>query len=537
VDAGYIALALTAPLALLGVHRAALLVAWATARRADPAPPPLADPLPFVTVQLPVRDEPQVVARLVDAAAALDWPTDRLELQLLDDSDDDTPERAAPALARAQARGIPVRHLRRATRTGFKAGALAEGLACARGDILVILDADFVPAPELLRRLVPWLAPGDGSTPADMVQARWTHHREDGPLRAAQALSLDAHFLIERIARARTTGWFAFNGTAGAWRRDAIAHAGGWQGDTLTEDMDLSYRALLTGAEAGTPARYVYLREVAVPGELPGTMDALISQQRRWAKGTVEVLRKLGWRTLRAPVAWSARSGVLAHLLAPLGWPAGLLAQVAMPVLAWLPAARPDATPAVPAWSWGGALALTLGTQAAWLAVAGAARARVDTCATHETQATHGSDVSHPRTQVSPTRGALRGLATMPLVAALGAGLCWQVSLAVAEGLRGRRSPFVRTPKSGADGDPAPRQGRAGPPQAVPAAHASGASGARPERPDGGIAAGAPEAVLACWAALGAVGLVVNGHAPWALLVAPTIAGNAWVALRGRRNR
>jgi hypothetical protein len=489
VVADLVAVAAAAPLALLGCYRVALLLARASTRGADPRSPPLAEPPPHVTVQLPVRDEPRVVARLIDACAALDWPPERLELQLLDDSDDDTPARAAPALARVRARGIAVTHLRREVREGFKAGALAEGLARARGDVLLVLDADFVPAPDLLRRLVPWLAPGDGTEPADMVQARWGHHREDGPLRAAQAIALDAHFLIERVARARDTGWFAFNGTAGAWRREAITDAGGWQGDTLTEDMDLSYRALITGAETGRPARFVYLGGVVVPGELPDTVGALIAQQRRWAKGTVEVLRKLGPRALRAPAPLRARAGMIAHLLAPLGWPAGLLAQLAAPLVALL--ALGGDPPGGPPWMWGLLFATTFGTQVAWLVAAGVARAVSD----------------RSGTVLAALVGSWRGLVRVPLVAALGAGLAWEVSLAVIEGLRGRRTPFVRTPKRG--GDVAPAPGRVAPPRL-------------------------PETLLACWGAVGAGALIADGHTGWSLLAVPAIAGNAWVALTDR---
>lgn len=242
-------LALAALLGLYGLHRLQHL-AWLTRPQPHPEPAPL-DPgaLPFVTVQLPVFNERYVVERLIAAAAALDWPRERLELQVLDDSTDDTTALAEAAAARARARGVRVVVLHRSNREGFKAGALAAGLRCARGDFIAVFDADFLPPADFLQRVVPHLGPGVG-----MVQARWGHLNEgERWLTRAQSVLLDGHFVVEHTARARAGRWFNFNGTAGLWRRQAIEDAGGWQGDTLTEDLDLSYRAQLAGW------RFVYL--------------------------------------------------------------------------------------------------------------------------------------------------------------------------------------------------------------------------------------------------------------------------------------
>jgi cellulose synthase/poly-beta-1,6-N-acetylglucosamine synthase-like glycosyltransferase len=235
-----------------------------------------------VTVQLPVYNERAVVERIVDAASALDWPRDRLEIQVLDDSTDDTRTLAARAVARARARGVHVVHRVRDTRAGFKAGALAAGLAEAKGDLVAVFDADFVPPPDFLRGATPPF----GDPEVGMVQACWTHlNRDRSPLTAAQAVLLDAHFRLEHRTRADAGLFFNFNGTAGVWRRSCIADAGGWSSDTLTEDLDLSYRAQRRGW------RFVFLEDLEVPAELPAHFEALQAQQHRWAKGSIQTAR------------------------------------------------------------------------------------------------------------------------------------------------------------------------------------------------------------------------------------------------------
>ncbi len=229
---------------------------------------------PFVTIQLPVFNERHVIERLIDAACALDYPRDRLEVQVLDDSTDDTTRRARGRVAFHRARGSVVALLHRRRRTGFKAGALAAGLMRARGELVCVFDADFLPPRDFLRRTVALFDdPGVG-----VVQARWGHlNRDYSFLTEAQALFLDGHFAIEHVARAGSGRFFNFNGTAGLWRRRAIEDAGGWTHDTLTEDLDLSYRAQIRGW------KFIYRGDVVAPAELPVDMEAFKAQQRRWA--------------------------------------------------------------------------------------------------------------------------------------------------------------------------------------------------------------------------------------------------------------
>ena len=265
----------------------------------------LPEPLPVVTVQLPIYNELYVAERLVDAVARLDYPADRLEIQVLDDSTDETAALLSRAASRLQARGLDVRLLHRADRRGYKAGALAAGLEQARGEFLAVFDADFIPPPDFLRRALPPFA--DPRTA--FVQARWGHlNRDYSLLTRLQSLAIDAHFIVEQAARSRGGFWFNFNGTAGVWRKAAILSAGGWKSDTLTEDLDLSYRAFLQGWEA------VYLPEVEVPAELPVTFSAYRRQQHRWARGSLEVALKLFARVWRSPIPLSHKVEATLHL-------------------------------------------------------------------------------------------------------------------------------------------------------------------------------------------------------------------------------
>ena len=294
-------------LALYGVHRTTLLAAYLRHRREVPSPSRrFADAdLPTVTVQLPMFNERHVVGRLLDAAARIDYPRDRLEIQVLDDSTDATATIAAARCEAHRRSGVEMQYIRRTDRRGYKAGALAHGLRQARGELLIVFDADFVPHPSVIRDLVDFFTdPSVG-----MVQARWGHlNRERSLLTQCQAQLLDGHFVIEHAARNRTGRFFNFNGTAGMWRRAAIEDAGGWQHDTITEDMDLSYRAQLAGWE------FVYVPQIAVPAELPSDMNAFKGQQYRWAKGSLQTARKLLGRIVRAPVPPAVKREAFFHL-------------------------------------------------------------------------------------------------------------------------------------------------------------------------------------------------------------------------------
>ena len=235
--------------------------------RHSPPPHPQA-PIdwPIVTVQLPVYNEPHTVERLLSAVALFDYPRDRLEIQVLDDSTDDTPDLVAGRVCMLRSQGLDISHVVRAERKGYKAGALAAGLEKARGSLIAIFDADFVPEPGLLREMVPHFA----ASSVGCVQARWGHlNRGESLVTRAQALGLDGHYVIEKTARCRAGLFDCFSGSAGVWRRTCIEDSGGWSSDTLTEDLDLSYRARIRGW------KIIYLPDIVVPAELPGEVGAL----------------------------------------------------------------------------------------------------------------------------------------------------------------------------------------------------------------------------------------------------------------------
>ncbi len=292
-------------LAAYGGHRLLLLALYYRTRRTAPPAPPTPEVWPRVTVQIPLFNEMYVAERIIAAVCRFDYPADRLQIQVLDDSTDETREIVAEQVRRFRERGVDIGHLHRTDRTGFKAGALAAGLARGSGELFAVFDADFVPAPDFLKRTVPHFAdPGIG-----MVQAAWDHiNRDYSLLTRIQAIFLDGHFLIEHAARNRSGRFFNFNGTAGIWRKRAIEEAGGWQHDTLTEDLDLSYRAQLAGW------RFLFLPEVKAPAELPVEVHAFKRQQFRWAKGSIQTARKLVPTILRSSIPWRVKLESLVHL-------------------------------------------------------------------------------------------------------------------------------------------------------------------------------------------------------------------------------
>lgn len=243
----------------------------------------LGEAYPFVTIQLPIYNELYVVERLIDAVAAFDYPKDRFEIQVLDDSTDETVEIIASKLKEIQSLGIDIQHIRRTDRKGFKAGALAYGMKTCKGEFIAIFDADFVPPKDFLQKTIPHFAESN----VGVVQTRWQHLNENySLLTQLQAFGLDAHFTIEQGGRNAKNHFINFNGTAGIWRKSTIEEAGGWEADTLTEDLDLSYRAQMQDW------KFVYLENVACPAELPVTMSAVKSQQYRWTKGAAECVVK-----------------------------------------------------------------------------------------------------------------------------------------------------------------------------------------------------------------------------------------------------
>lgn len=267
---------------------------------------------PSVTVQLPVYNERYVVERLIRHAALLEYPSDKLEIQILDDSTDDTSQIIEREIHYWLARGVNIHHIRREDRRGFKAGALGAAFAGAHGEYLAIFDADFLPPPDFLKLAIPYFGTGgkDEETQIAFIQTRWAHINADYSLLTwLQSLAIDAHFMVEQYARSQGGYWFNFNGTAGIWCREAIEAVGGWKADTLTEDLDLSYRAFLNGWKA------VYVREICVPAELPISFTAYRCQQHRWAKGSFECAKRFLPQVWATPISWTKKLQASLHLL------------------------------------------------------------------------------------------------------------------------------------------------------------------------------------------------------------------------------
>lgn len=368
-----------------------------------------ATPLPRITVQLPVFNEKHVVERLIDAACRLSHPRTHLQIQILDDSTDETTALAERRAREWRRRGVDIAMHRRPDRTGYKAGALATGLESASGEYILVLDADFVPRPDLVRQLLPSMAdPGVG-----MVQARWDHlNADESWLTRAQALLLDGHFFVEQRGRYRGGRFFNFNGTAGLWRRQALVDAGGWQSDTLTEDLDVSYRAQMAGW------RFVLRDDVGVPAELPSSAASLLVQQRRWAQGGVQTARKVLPRLLRTSfspmVKFEAFVHLCGHLAHPLTFALSLLV---------VPSALARPTLGIDGLRWLDPALFLAATAPFIVFYWTAARER-------------------GRTLGATVRGVAGALA-------LGAGMSVLLSRAVLRGLRRFRDPFERTPKTG----------------------------------------------------------------------------------------
>ena len=299
-------------LAVYGWHRYYLVYVYMRHKDRQPQPLGSLERLPRVTIQLPIYNEMYVADRLIDAVCELDYPRELLDIQVLDDSTDETRAIAERAVDRHAAHGIDISYIHRTDRTGYKAGALEAGMKVARGEYIAIFDADFIPPADFLNRTVQFFSdPSVG-----MVQARWGHINQDySLLTKIQSILLDGHFVLEHGGRNRAGHFFNFNGTAGIWRRTAISDAGGWQHDTLTEDLDLSYRAQLRGW------KFVFLPDLIAPAEVPVEMNAFKSQQHRWAKGSVQTCLKVLPRILASDLPVGVKAEAFFHLTANFNYP------------------------------------------------------------------------------------------------------------------------------------------------------------------------------------------------------------------------
>jgi cellulose synthase/poly-beta-1,6-N-acetylglucosamine synthase-like glycosyltransferase len=364
---------------------------------------------PRVTIQLPVFNERYVVKRLVESACQLDYPKELLEIQLLDDSTDDTVEIAGAVVAKMRERGFDVVHLHRKDRNGYKAGALKEGLLSAKGEFIGIFDADFIPSRDFLKETIPYFIQPE----VGMVQSRWGHlNRDYSLLTRAQSMGIDGHFGVEQAARAWGSLFMNFNGTAGIWRKKAIEDAGGWQADTLTEDLDLSYRAQLKGWKLEFAPRVVCL------AELPVTINAFKTQQHRWAKGSIQTAKKILGKLFRAKVPLLVKIQGYLHLTHYMVHPLMLLV-----VLTSIP---------------------MLYTQWFFLSISYPLLVFTLFCL-----ATFGPSSMYLFSQRILYQDWKKSIKYLPLLICLGTGISVNNTRAVLEALFGLQSGFIRTPKYG----------------------------------------------------------------------------------------
>src|SRR5246127_1834791 len=307
-------------LASYGLHRYILVYLYYKNRKNHTSEPATRfEDLPRVTVQLPMFNEQFVAERLIESVCKLKYPREKLDIQVLDDSTDETVEVGRDLVERYAALGHPITYHHRTKREGYKAGALREGMKTAKGEFIAIFDADFTPPEDFLMRTIHHFTDSN----IGMVQTRWTHlNRNYSFLTEVEAILLDGHFVLEHSGRARTGLFFNFNGTAGMWRRAAIEEAGGWQHDTLTEDTDLSYRAQLKGW------KFIYLQDVECPAELPVEMTAFKTQQARWAKGLIQTGKKILPRVMRSDAPLHTKIEAWYHLTANLSYPLMIMLSV-----------------------------------------------------------------------------------------------------------------------------------------------------------------------------------------------------------------
>jgi len=398
---------------IYGVHRYWLAYTFVRNRDREILPKGRLEKLPVVTVQLPLYNEAFVAERVIEAACRIDYPRELLEIQVLDDSTDETVQIAFGCVERMRAAGHDIKHIHRSDRTGFKAGALQAGLVVAKGEFIAVFDADFVPNPEMVRKCIHFFSdPSIG-----MVQTRWGHiNRGCNLLTRGQAIFLDGHFVVEHTARSRTGRFMNFNGTAGIWRREAIEQSGAWNHDTLTEDLDLSYRAQLAGW------RFIYLLDVVCPAELPEDINAFKSQQHRWTKGMIQTAKKILPRILRSSLPLRVKVESFFHLTCSSAYFYVLLMSLAV-----LPNIR------------------IIASFAAWESVSKWLLVDVPLFAL----ASMSASVFYVVSQREVRRDWWKTILYLPFLMCLGIGMCVNNSRAVLEGLLGHESPFIRTPKYG----------------------------------------------------------------------------------------
>jgi cellulose synthase/poly-beta-1,6-N-acetylglucosamine synthase-like glycosyltransferase len=397
-------------LAIYGWHRYYLVYVYMKHRRRVPEPVPPPRELPRVTVQLPIFNEMYVADRLIAAVCELDYPRELLEIQVLDDSVDETRQIAELAVRRHADRGFDIRYMHRVDRRGYKAGALEAGLKEASGAFVAIFDADFIPPRDFLLRTLGHFEPDPR---VGMVQARWGHINQDySLLTKIQSILLDAHFVLEHGGRNRAGHFFNFNGTAGVWRREAIDSAGGWQHDTLTEDLDLSYRAQLAGW------RFVFLPDVVAPAEVPVEMNSFKSQQHRWAKGSIQTCIKLLPRVLSSSQPFGVKVEAFFHLSANFNYLLMTVLSILMFPAMWVRYSM-------------GLYEMLL------IDVPLFAAATLSVCNFY---------VVSQRELYTDWRQRLKYL---PFLMSIGIGLCVNNTRAVLEALFGSQSEFARTPKYG----------------------------------------------------------------------------------------
>jgi cellulose synthase/poly-beta-1,6-N-acetylglucosamine synthase-like glycosyltransferase len=316
-------------LAVYGLHRYWLVYDYFMYSKNVPAVPPEVREWRRVTVQLPIFNERYVIERLVEAVSRFDYPSGLLDVQVLDDSTDETQQVARACVERHAAQGMPIAYIHRTNREGYKAGALENGLKTSKGEFVAIFDADFLPEPDFLRRTIPYFLNPDGGDKIGMVQTRWTYLNSDYSLLTnVETILLDGHFVVEHGARSRRGTFFNFNGTAGVWRRKAIDDAGGWEHDTLTEDTDLSYRSQLKGW------KFLYLPHIECASELPVDMNGFKAQQARWAKGLMQTAKKILPKVLKSDAPWHVKAEAFFHLTANISYPLMvLLSTMLLPVM------------------------------------------------------------------------------------------------------------------------------------------------------------------------------------------------------------